>query len=97
MNTNNANKYLDSLQIADRSVWDKTSIEHPLDCLLEDCHQEQLKNIEGLTVISSSNEFTRHSNCCNEEVKVIGQVTNHYQCNHCKQPCDTEMLEDEKG
>lgn len=48
-------------------------------------------------VVSSSNGFTRHSTCCNEEVTVIGEVTKYYQCNYCKQPCDTEMLEDEKS
>ena len=47
--------------------------------------------------VSSSNGFTRHSTCCNEEVTVIGEVTKYYQCNYCKQPCDTEMLEDEKS
>ena len=47
--------------------------------------------------VSSSNGFTRHSTCCNEEVTVIGEVTKYYQCNYCKQPCDTEMLEDEKN
>lgn len=47
--------------------------------------------------VSSSNGFTRYSTCCNEEVTVIGEVTKYYQCNYCKQPCDTEILEDEKS
>ncbi len=47
--------------------------------------------------VSSSNGFTRHSTCCNEEVTVMGELTKYYQCNYCKQPCDTEMLEDEKS
>ncbi len=41
--------------------------------------------------------YTRHSNCCNEEVKTIGDVTKYYECKYCKQPCDTEMLEDENN
>jgi hypothetical protein len=44
MNTDNANKYLDAMQINDRSVWDSKDIKHPLDCILEDYHQEQLHN-----------------------------------------------------
>lgn len=43
MNTDNANKYLNERQIYQRDVWDSKGIEHPLDCLLEDYHQEQLK------------------------------------------------------
>lgn len=56
-------------------------------------------NKEQCTIngVSSSNGFTRHSTCCNEEVTVIGEVTKYYQCNYCKQPCDTEMLKDEKS
>ena len=52
MNTDNANKYLDSLQISERSVYDRKDIEHPLDCLLEDYHQEQLKLLR-LGVVSN--------------------------------------------
>jgi len=40
MNTENANKYLNERQIYQRDVWDSKDIEHPLDCLLEDYHQE---------------------------------------------------------
>lgn len=41
MNTEKAEKYLDELQIYDRSVYDSKDIEHPLECLLEDYHQER--------------------------------------------------------
>ena len=43
MNTDNANKYLNEMKIYQRDVWDNKDIEHPLDCLLEDYHQEQLR------------------------------------------------------
>jgi len=43
MNTEQANRYLDGFQINDRSIYDSQDNEHPLDCLLEDYHQEQLK------------------------------------------------------
>ena len=52
MNTDNANKYLDERQIYQRDVWDSKDIEHPLDCLLEDYHQEQLKLL-GIAVVRS--------------------------------------------
>lgn len=55
------------------------------------------KSNELIGSVSVINGFTRHSNCCNEEVTVIGEVTKYYQCNYCKQPCDTEILEDEKS
>lgn len=53
MNTDNANKFLDERQIYQRDVWDSKDIEHPLDCLLEDYHQEQLKLL-GITDVSDS-------------------------------------------
>tara|TARA_R110000744_G_scaffold106668_1_gene203018 strand:- start:167 stop:409 length:243 start_codon:yes stop_codon:yes gene_type:complete len=43
MNTEQANRYLDGFQINDRSIYDSQDNEHPLDCVLEDYHQEQLK------------------------------------------------------
>ena len=43
MNTEQANRYLDGFQINDRSIYDSQDNEHPLDCILEDYHQEQLK------------------------------------------------------
>lgn len=53
MNTDNANKFLDERQIYQRDVWDSKDIEHPLDCLLEDYHQEQLKLL-GIADVSGS-------------------------------------------
>ena len=46
MNTDNANKYLDGFQIKDRIIYNSQDTEHPLDCLLEDYHQEQLKILD---------------------------------------------------
>jgi len=54
MNTENASKYLDGMQINDRSIWDKKDIEHPLECLLEDYHQEQLKLLGIADVVGRS-------------------------------------------
>jgi hypothetical protein len=42
MNTKYAEKYLDSLQIVDRTVYDNKDIAHPLECILEDYYQERL-------------------------------------------------------
>lgn len=70
--------------------WDKLRME-----ILAWHKSEVLKlNIDDVSI---SNGFTRHSNCCNEEVTVVGRVTKYSQCNYCKQSCDTEMLEDEKS
>jgi len=70
-------------------------------CIFNDLNQVNgdSTSTEALPIadVSSSNGCTRHSNCCNEEVTVIGEITKYYQCNYCKQPCDTEMLEDEKS
>jgi hypothetical protein len=64
----------------------------------ENEHLGKHKNGNNFIVhINNSNGFTRHSNCCNEEVTVVGEVTKYYQCNYCKQPCDIEMMEDERG
>lgn len=50
MNTEQANLYLDNFQITDRSVFDSQDTEHPLEYLLEDYHQEQLKLLSKNTV-----------------------------------------------
>lgn len=57
MNTDNANRYLDSMQINDRSVWDNKDNEHPLDFMLEDYHQEQLKILSIANVGQQSELF----------------------------------------
>ena len=57
MNTDNANKYLDERQIYQRDVWDSKDIEHPLDCLLEDYHQEQLKLLGIADVVGRSEQL----------------------------------------
>ena len=57
MNTFNANKYLYERQISQRDVWDSKDIEHPLDCLLEDYHQEQLKLLCIVDVVDSKSEL----------------------------------------
>jgi hypothetical protein len=53
MNTEQANRYLDGFQINDRSIYDSQDNEHPLDCLLEDYHQEQLKLLGISSVVKS--------------------------------------------
>ena len=57
MNTDNANKYLNERQIYQRDVWDSKDIEHPLDCLLEDYHQEQLKLLGIADVVGRSEQL----------------------------------------
>ena len=57
MNTENASKYLGGMQINDRSVWDSKDIEHPLECLLEDYHQEQLKLLGITNVVGQSEQL----------------------------------------
>ena len=67
----------DGYQINDRSVFDNKDIEHPLDCLLEEYHQEQLKLLNIPPVVVSS------SNICtdtNEECK-------HNCSGLCKERC----------
>jgi len=77
MNTDNANKYLDERQIYQRDVWDSKDIEHPLDCLLEDYHQEQLKLLGIADVVESfycnQDDGEYNNNPCGE------------QCNFCKE------------
>jgi len=53
MNTEQSNKYLDGFQINDRSIYDNKDNEYPLDCLLEDYHQEQLK-LFSIHIVSKS-------------------------------------------
>lgn len=53
MNTEQANRYLDGFQINDRSIYDSQDNEHPLDCILEDYHQEQLK-LFSIHIVSKS-------------------------------------------
>ena len=43
MNTEQAKSYLESFQIEEQNVFDTQDTAHPLDYLLEDYHQEQLK------------------------------------------------------
>ena len=79
MNTKNANKYLDGYQINDRSVFDNKDIEHPLDCLLEDYHQEQLKLL-NISVVNRQREQLICSRCNQNEKQEI----NDPYCIDCK-------------
>lgn len=68
MKTDNANKYLNERQIYQRDVWDSKGIEHPLDSLLEDYHQEQLKLI-GTVDVSATVDI-------NTQVEILNKVIN---------------------
>ena len=56
MDTKKASKYLDSMQIIEKSIFDSKDLEHPLDCLLEDYHPEQLKLLR-IGVVNRSNNI----------------------------------------
>ncbi len=62
MNTDNANKYLNERQIYQRDVWDSKDIEHPLDCLLEDYHQKQLKLLGIADVVEPKSKLEMFQN-----------------------------------